>query len=1494
MPTDLNILKKAFANVAATYETVKPSDEPLTRRPSVETEQTFSAPTLPGEVGGWVTSGGFPYASVVNAAGDEDPLQTGVVAPSQRYFETNPGRAGYNDVDFVPYNWGTNRFGNKGGALLGHPVSWEVVGPTSKSPYTHWQWKLDAGANELILEAGVMTAGFSGGLVPTVEDGYGLDPAGASAYNGGLYVLVTLASALNDLLAGGRLPVLPQSAYTHTYQYELFRVDTWVGQKLQLSASKLLSDYFTDPAPGNSAIRAITLVRPKVSRLAALPLVVSGAQRNQVYVILPPERSAASEFMPPYIGGGACPDWVVNGSFDVSGTIPVGDPPNYGSKNALPVPLPLETFKANLTAGPFPFAGVWEIETGSPVTSLTVGKIVRVRVVRSGSMSSDDQSRSLGYFEVSKIVGAGPVTISLNRVPEVNPATGEVFYGAGPTGGATDELEVDVFDNITSIFTDALLNVRKVLASRINHLIAPKNVEGSYAALFEDESVRGASPPGPAIFDTATGSNPGNLSNLGFRMVLFPAKADGGGNLVPDFDNPIQTNSLVVLDPSVHSPQYIEVDYDAGVVYLSHPPDPTSPDCAVAPNGIISDPTANPRNEVVLYAAFVPYSREPSQRGAGIQVRTTRAGGEFGPADTVDVYGQRLVCSPTPAMIGALGTTLSIIEPPSETPSPTGWFQLGELVGGTFNTMTAPMYYSYYNPSLFEFEGIANTGAYAVTAETRVLVLKGSPFRVTHNSDGVRGSSKRSTALNFRATRTSLGADGTLTLSPVATLDDAYRANDSSLPAIGRVITVNGKAIEAQPDNTAGDDTLGASFRVDTRSATDARVLSGFDFVGKTTAALPDPYAGFVDRRVMSFASGLSKFSSLPNCTLFGNTVTITDGGSYWWTLVGGTSKRSYFIPYFDLIEIENKTYVISGFGAIPTEITVVELDLVTVPAFPASGVKVTLFRPKFLTSRGNTGNPFANVNSWFMGQQIGADLLSEPFGALNLCAGSSSSVGAGDGGGAIASLSFWSRVATSAGTGDEALLSTSYFDASGRFVSTLNPDFMRGGSLPDYNYRGDFATRRVMGSYNAVGPVYTPATRDQPTFGHVVEEYNYLLYRYDNLSLFPLLPDLLLPSGSQEYSGTSTANTSVDGEVTVALVFPWVPFGGCFVEVVSVAGDTTRYGMYRAYSGAGGGTQLYIRHLDGTTPTATEFPPGSAPEAVTFRLHYANVVGKQFADPYLSAGASPSSHTPTQIVGVGADNDAVGMVFAGPDRTTPVLALSSDRHAYRVTVSGSSGGPSTPTNQETAALDLDGYHKAKDYLYNLPLPTITKAINPMTFNALDATGTATWGFVPLGSYWEMLTHLRQLYVPLELPRSSERLNSAAARTHRTQLLYLTLTGSFFNSGGAPGARAFVTVHKVGCVPGSPPTLTDTLLYVAQPPLVPPYTTVTPLDVLGDNSYYISVFSDAAGTPEYFDDTENYTYYVAITSNDGGGGVLFHDKVYGVQVTYSDPGPRNF
>ena len=195
MPTDLDILKKAFLNATSTSLVTKAWNEPFTRRESTHAEQVFPAPALPSDVGGWVASSGTPYATVESTASTVLPIQQGSAAPSRTYFETRPGRSGFNDVDFVPYNWGTNRFGNKGGALLGHPISWEVVGPTGKSPFTHWQWAVNTGTNTLTLEEGVLSQLFTTvaphvapATIPTVGQAYGL----SALPNGGLYALVEI------------------------------------------------------------------------------------------------------------------------------------------------------------------------------------------------------------------------------------------------------------------------------------------------------------------------------------------------------------------------------------------------------------------------------------------------------------------------------------------------------------------------------------------------------------------------------------------------------------------------------------------------------------------------------------------------------------------------------------------------------------------------------------------------------------------------------------------------------------------------------------------------------------------------------------------------------------------------------------------------------------------------------------------------------------------------------------------------------------------------------------------------------------------------------------------------------------------------------------------------------------------------------------------------------------------------------------------------------
>jgi hypothetical protein len=1484
MPTDLDILKKAFLNVTASYDAAKPGDEPLSRRGTVLPEQVTPAP-VQGGVGGWMASGGFPYASVLLPSGAPDFMQEGSVPPSRRYFETEPGRAGYSDLDFVPYNWGTNRFGGKGGALLGHAISWEVIGPTGKSPFVHWQWDV-VDDYHIDLEAGAMSATFLGpGTLPTVAEAYGLT---GGTINGGMYVLVTLTGkeAFN-LLMPGDAPLVPLNGAT--YRHELFRVAGTAGQRITLETGKPLSSYFTLPGAPQK-IKAITLIAPKVTRLAAFPLSLNGTtQRNQVFVFLPPERAANSEYMPPYIGGTAgsiCPDWFSVGGFDVSGTCPAADPLAYGTPSALPVPLPKQSIlKATFQNPPGANRGNQWMLVGNLTEDLLAGQVVRVRGLEAQALISSptEAAKVFGWYEATSTVFAGAgVTIYLNRVPEVNSATGEVFYGNGPWsgGGSPDALEMEVYDNISSIFTDPVLGINKVVASRLDHLIDPKGIEGSYKGLYDLVPLHTNTPSGPAIFNTVFGSDPGNLTDLGFRVVLYPAKDDGFGNPIADFNSPI-TNTRVVLDPTLPATteQTIEIDYAGGVLYLSHPPRPGA-GCTVAPNGIIGGPgTTNPRNEVVLFASCVAHSREESQVGPGVQVQVTR-NDNCGVYDTADVYGQRSMVTPT--TMGAIGIGPVAINVPKEPIPATGWFLIGQLIAGTFLPVGGPNYYAYYNAVVPDLEGIAAYDpTYVITADTRIVLLKGPALgTLGFSADTVRGAPKRNTVLNFKATKASVGPDGSISISPVATLDDAYRAN-GDIPGAGRTITVDGGAIVAIPDDTAGGDSLNASVRVNTAMATNAKNEVGFDFLGTSGSPNWDPYAGYMDRRVFSWpaAGADSKFSQVFTCTLTApDIVTITAVGDYFYTVVGVASKRSLLIPKFDLIELEldGKTYLVNGFGATPQDITICNLDF-TAASIPSVASRATVYRPRFFTSRGATGNPVYNTHSWFFGHQVGGNAALEPFGALNLCAGSGTSLGLGDGGGTVASLAFWSRVPIAAGLGDEALLSTAYFDATGRYVSTLNPDYMHGSALADYTDRGDFVTRTVKGTY--VGGSYSPALATAPSIAHIVEDYRYLQTRFDYLSMCPLVNPPVDIAG--------TVVTAATGEITTAIVYSLVPYGGAILELTSVNATPVKGGLFiiRATDNA---TKIWVSSLDGAHGITGVVDT----DAITYRLYTFSSMGRRTVVEYQNAGSSNTNHVPSHTISVGAEVDAVGLVINAPIKGL----LVGDRHAYRVT-NADLGGVAVVSAKETAALDVAGYHKAQDYLYNLPLSTITKQLNVLSFYGDGIGGVPTWEF--LGSpfnLWHNLTHLRSLYIPLELPRSSDRTDALLAKTHRTCLQTVVIMGEFFNNGGAPGDRALVKIHRVGRVPGTPPTLTDVSLFVDQPAFAPPCTQITYLPVVaGGDTYYVSVWEDAMQTlPVYIDDTENYLYYLEIQSNNGGGGVGDYDTVFGVQVIYTDPGPRNF
>lgn len=189
------------------------------------------------------------------------------------------------------------------------------------------------------------------------------------------------------------------------------------------------------------------------------------------------------------------------------------------------------------------------------------------------------------------------------------------------------DLEYTVHDAVSSLW-QGQFDAAKVQANRLPNLIDPswnKQALSTLQSVVKSPVAVAAARADKAIFDTTVGAkgaaNPGSLLDLGFRMVLYPAK-NIGGDAVPDFDRPLTTQN-VILDPAVNESQYLYIDYASGAVVCSHTPDPTTPRCTLAPNGIVGTGGNNPRGDIVLFASFVPFSRQPQQTSGGLRVVTT-------------------------------------------------------------------------------------------------------------------------------------------------------------------------------------------------------------------------------------------------------------------------------------------------------------------------------------------------------------------------------------------------------------------------------------------------------------------------------------------------------------------------------------------------------------------------------------------------------------------------------------------------------------------------------------------------------------------------------------------------------------------------------------------------------------------------------------------------------------------------------------------------------
>ena len=262
---NLDLLRKAvLGRRSGTLGTLQPWQEATDRQTTVLSDKgAVPADVVRGLTGSWAASYAYDLSGSVVSAGGSDGQTHAEVGLPMRAQSTRLGQAGVPEINFPLYREHTNVFGPKGPALIGSPISFEVVGPTTKSPACDWTWRVVPGAG--VNGGDVFTLSTRADGAPascaTMAAGYNLTNftiGDINEPNGGLYLLVT-----DDGSSDGALPagVSPSSALFTTRksaQYEIFRVASVFNNGVEIHPNKGFQNYFL--TAGIRGVKSIMLV----------------------------------------------------------------------------------------------------------------------------------------------------------------------------------------------------------------------------------------------------------------------------------------------------------------------------------------------------------------------------------------------------------------------------------------------------------------------------------------------------------------------------------------------------------------------------------------------------------------------------------------------------------------------------------------------------------------------------------------------------------------------------------------------------------------------------------------------------------------------------------------------------------------------------------------------------------------------------------------------------------------------------------------------------------------------------------------------------------------------------------------------------------------------------------------------------------------------------------------------------------------------------------
>ena len=687
----LQYIRKLIEEKSETLQGRSSWQEHLDRHTSVSAKSIQASEIIRGFSGSWASVySAFPSDERLEKIADQRTPPN----PSREY--TKIGQSGVSEINFAPYDHNTNRQGMKGTSLIGHPISFEVIGTTVKSSACDWQFiaednsatPLSGDTIRIDIESSLLSP--SGVVAPVAADMvrcYGMDAVDPIP-SSGMYLIVSHTGESPPLIDGTNPsglgdgfianfgvaptfdPTKPRKAVSAKDQYskyEIFRVvainPDVPGGLVTLDPSKRLKDYFNFDGTKSNIIRAVTFITPKATRLATVPQSGEMVGRERAFVVVPPEKSSVNDLTPPLNGQTVGDGTWQQGGFDPNDPTLTGDRNYYVDSNNLPIPRVLGKYSATLEKATQGFPKVANVSRlfGSFGSEVKVGQVIHIfKKEIEFALDIPITSDPFGWYEIITVT-AGLMLIK--KLTEVNPETGvknfqPILVQDDLDPSYTDKtytVQFHLHDPI-SILHSNHFDIDAVEHARLDNLIDPtwveesgKNQESGQHTLYSKSD--------RAVFNTqstndgASGTNadPGSLLDLGFRMVLFPAK-NVAGQIVPDFDKPITSRECVLDNTIEDQEQYIHIDYSNGLVLLSHAPKWKTIVFPLLRGGVVTyhDNDINPNfitdsfGRIVLFASCVPYSRELGQLGSAVRVTASTVDFTNDLEEQSDIYGKRI------------------------------------------------------------------------------------------------------------------------------------------------------------------------------------------------------------------------------------------------------------------------------------------------------------------------------------------------------------------------------------------------------------------------------------------------------------------------------------------------------------------------------------------------------------------------------------------------------------------------------------------------------------------------------------------------------------------------------------------------------------------------------------------------------------------------------------------------------------------------------------